>query len=339
MSVDSSEHRRVQRLQQGLQTGDRRAIARALNLLDDKRPRHQQLAQALLELLPRPQECLDCHVVGFTGPPGAGKSSLISALIRVWRAAGKRVAVLAVDPSSSISGGALLGDRLRMQVAAHDNDVFIRSLSSRNSYGGLAPELLPMAIALMNACDLVVVETVGVGQREVDIAMLADTTCLVMQPAAGDSIQFIKAGIMEVPDMLIVNKSDLGPLATRATAELRASLPADSARQLLTTSATQATGIDDLAEALDKHHATLRSTGCLASQRAQAVVRWTERALRAEFGAHGIRTLGGQHQLRRDLGERNDDLLSRLAFFSARLAEHYPAHTNAAAARSTSSIC
>lgn len=323
MTADSPEHRRVQPLAAALRDGDRRAIARAMNLLDDKRPAQQQLARALMAQLPRPELCVGCHVVGFTGPPGAGKSSLISALIKSWRAACQRVTVLAVDPSSALSGGALLGDRLRMQVDAADDGVFIRSLSSRNSFGGLAPELLPMAVALMNACDVLVIETVGVGQREIDIAMLADTTCLVVQPGAGDSIQFIKAGIMEVPDVLVVNKSDLGVLATRASSELRATLPADSERELFVTSAAHGDGVDELAEALAHRHDSLAGNGDLKSLRADAVANWTMQTLRAEFGAHGIKALGGEASLREALTARDDDLLSRLAYFSNWLADQF----------------
>ena len=207
--------------------GDVCAVARALNLLDDARADARRVASALLDELPSLQASTNAQLVGLTGPPGVGKSSLICALIGRWRARGLRVGVLAVDPSSPLSGGALLGDRLRMQVAADDDGVFIRSLANRGSYGGLARELLPMSVVMLAAFDRVLIETVGVGQREVDVARIADTTCVVVQPGAGDAIQFLKSGIMEIPDILVVNKSDLGGLAMSTASELAASLARD----------------------------------------------------------------------------------------------------------------
>ena len=164
------------------------------------------------------------HVVGITGPPGVGKSSLLSRLVASWRALGRSVAVLAVDPTSRRSGGALLGDRARIEVDPADRSVFIRSTAAGDRLGGLAPATRAAASALAAAFDVVVIETVGVGQSETEVADLADTVAVVVQPGSGDVLQFLKAGIMEVPDVLVVTKADLGQIAKRAQSDLRSAL-------------------------------------------------------------------------------------------------------------------
>ncbi|HEY6131031.1 MAG TPA: methylmalonyl Co-A mutase-associated GTPase MeaB, partial [Halioglobus sp.] len=186
--------------------GERTAIADALNLLDDRRQASRASATRLLAHLQRAPDNPAGHLIGITGPPGAGKSTLSAALIAVWRQRRQRVGVLAVDPSSPVSGGALLGDRLRMLTSADDDGVFVRSLSSRGQFGGLSAEVWPMSVVMLAGFDVVLIETVGVGQREVDISHLCDTTCYVAQPGSGDSVQFLKAGILEVPHILVVNK-------------------------------------------------------------------------------------------------------------------------------------
>ena len=168
--------------------------------------------------------------MGVTGPPGVGKSTLLSALLREWRGRGRSVAVLAVDPSSKRSGGALLGDRARIEHDPADRDVFIRSMAAGERLGGLAPATRAAAQALANAFDVVVIETVGVGQSETDVAEAADTVAVVVQPGSGDALQFLKAGIMEIPDVLVVTKADLGAVAHRAEHDLRAALGALGAR-------------------------------------------------------------------------------------------------------------
>jgi LAO/AO transport system kinase len=203
---------------------DRGAVAAALNLLEDRRAPARARATALLSALPAGRLRAGGHLVGLTGPPGAGKSTLAAALIRAWREEGRRVGVLAVDPSSPLTGGALLGDRLRMLQPVPDDGVFIRSLASHGETGGLAVPVGPLTRVMLVAFDVVLVETVGVGQTEVDVAAHTDTTCLVVQPASGDTIQFLKAGIMEIPQVLAVNKADLGPLAERALVDLTLSL-------------------------------------------------------------------------------------------------------------------
>jgi len=281
---------------------DRAALAQALNLLDDKRPPARQCAARFLAALPAERLNGAGHLIGITGPPGAGKSSLTSALIRVWRQRELSVGILAVDPSSPISGGALLGDRLRMQAGSVDSRVFVRSLACRGEYGGLSAEVWPMSLAMLAAFDIVLIETVGVGQREIDISKMSDTTCFVAQPASGDSIQFLKAGIMEVPHVLVVNKEDIGAAARRTLSDLRSALrktaEADSwTVPVLSASAAQGTGIEALADTLDRHRRWLVERGRLAAGRQRFQAEWIIKRLREEFGRFGVDQLGGEAAL------------------------------------------
>jgi LAO/AO transport system kinase len=275
---------------------DRSAVAAALNLLDDRRAGSRDMAAALtLRLAGKGRD--EAHVVGVTGPPGSGKSSLTSALVDGWRAAGRTVGVLAVDPSSPRSGGALLGDRIRMLRSDADEGVFIRSLASRGELGGLSPEVWPMSVVMLAAFDVVVVETVGIGQSEIDVAELADTTCCVVQPASGDTVQFLKSGIMEVPDVFAVSKADLGALAARTARELTGAVPRRPEGEwqvpVLLVSATAGTGVATLSDAFDAHRAALLATGTLAGRRRTHQARWVLKRLRGEFGTYGVERLGG----------------------------------------------
>ena len=227
----SAQRRRAARaaaLGARLRERDLAAAPAALNLLENRAPaRRGEIAALLAEVAPaRLGGEAPGHVVGVTGPPGAGKSTLLSALVRVWRARGRTVAVLAVDPSSKRSGGALLGDRARIDADPADRGLFIRSMAAGERLGGLAPATRAAAQALAAAFDVVVVETVGVGQSETEVAEAADTVAVVVQPGSGDVLQFLKAGIMEVPDVLVVTKADLGDrrAARRARPARRAAL-------------------------------------------------------------------------------------------------------------------
>ena len=247
------------------------------------------------------------QIVGVTGPPGVGKSSLLSRLVALWRARGRSVAVLAVDPSSRRSGGALLGDRARIERDPADDRVFIRSTAAGDRLGGLAPATRAAAGALATAFDVVVIETVGVGQSETEIADLADTVAVVVQPGSGDVLQFLKAGIMEIPDVLVVTKADLGRPATRAQADLRAALGAlgsgDTA-VIAVSSVPPPSGIDQLAVALDAHHAGLDLPGRrLRSRRMHALADFT-----AELGDRGLRALGGRREAQRWLDQQDPQL-------------------------------
>ena len=232
------------------------------------------------------------HVVGVTGPPGAGKSSLLSELVRSWRATGRTVAVLAVDPSSRRTGGALLGDRARIVFDPNDPGTFIRSTAADGRFGGLAAATRTAAHALAVAFDIVVIETVGVGQSEVEVADVADTVAVVVQPGSGDALQFLKSGIMEVPDVLVVTKADLGDVALRARRDLAAaarSVGERATRVVAVSCVSPVRGVDELVAALDAHRDTLDLPAVRgAKRRAGALADFT-----AEHGERGLRALGG----------------------------------------------
>jgi LAO/AO transport system kinase len=278
---------------------ERAALAEALNLLDDRRPESRQKAAEFLCELQHSQSSGRGHLIGMTGPPGAGKSTLTAALIDLWRRRGLRVGVLAVDPSSPVSGGALLGDRLRMKTSADDDGVFIRSLACRGEFGGLSAEVWPMSLVMLAAFDVAIIETVGVGQREIDISRMCDTTCYVAQPGSGDSVQFLKAGILEVPHVLVVNKEDMGAVARRTLSELgtalgRAHTDGNWEVPVLSASATAGTGIDELADALSGHRKVLGAGAELQLRRCRYQAQWILKRLQDEFGSHGIAQLGGE---------------------------------------------
>jgi LAO/AO transport system ATPase/phenylacetic acid degradation protein PaaD len=248
-------------LAERIRSGDRRAIGRAITLVENASPGSRALRTALAEFVGR------ARVVGVTGPPGAGKSTLVNALIRELLARGQRVAVVAVDPSSPLSGGALLGDRIRMGDHHTDERVFIRSLASRGHAGGLA-RTTGEVVDVLDAAgfDTVIVETVGAGQSEVDIARLAGTCVVICPPGLGDEVQALKAGILEVADVLVVNKADL-PDAARAEAELRTMLELrvrEPKPPLLKTVATGGQGVAALADFLMARPSRLRQPTSMA---------------------------------------------------------------------------
>jgi LAO/AO transport system kinase len=244
-----------------------RAVGRLISLVEDGSP---QLREVMAALAPHVG---NAHVVGVTGAPGVGKSTSTSALVREWRAQGKRVAVLAVDPSSPYSGGALLGDRVRMGDHATDRDVYIRSMASRGHLGGLA-WAAPQAVRVLDAAgfDVVLLETVGVGQSEVEVAGAADTTVVLLAPGMGDGIQAAKAGILEVGDVYVVNKADR-PEAASVRRDLRSMLAlterrdADWRPPVLLMSAQTGEGVEQVTQALDEHLAHARASGELERRR------------------------------------------------------------------------
>jgi LAO/AO transport system kinase len=248
--------------------GEPRAVARLISLVEDASPLLPEVMAALAPLTGR------AVVVGITGAPGVGKSTSTSALVTALRRLGKRVGVLAVDPSSPFSGGALLGDRVRMQEHATDREVFIRSMASRGHLGGLA-WATPQALRVLDAagCDTILVETVGVGQSEVEIASTADTTVVLLAPGMGDAIQAAKAGILEIGDVYVVNKADRdGADATARELNHMLSLgerrkPGDWRPPIVKTVASRGEGVDEVVEALEKHHAWLERTGALQLRR------------------------------------------------------------------------
>ncbi len=277
--------------------GDRRALARALTWVESGLPEGEALLKEA-----RGQG--RARVVGLTGSPGAGKSTLADRLIEAVRKRGEHVAVLAVDPSSPFTGGAILGDRIRMMRHHKDEGVFIRSMASRGSLGGLAGATVA-ALALLEAFgfDWVFLETVGVGQSEVDIARVADTTVLVLTPAAGDAVQAFKAGVMEIADLIVVNKFDL-PGGERVVQELKATLefapprPAGWQVPVLTTVAQTGEGTEELLEAIEAHHRHLEEHGLLEPHRIE----------RARFEIASVIQQLGQESAR-----KSDELVQRVA--------------------------
>jgi LAO/AO transport system kinase len=285
-----------------LRDGDLTAAPAVLNLVES-RGAHDEVAALLREVSPGALGGeARAHVVGVTGPPGAGKSTLLGELVRAWRAGGRSVAVLAVDPSSKRSGGALLGDRARIPFDPEDAGVFIRSTAAAGRLGGLAPATRAAAHALAAAFDVVVVETVGVGQSETEVAEVADSVAVIVQPGSGDVLQFLKAGIMEIPDVLVVTKADLGEVAMRARRDLHAalrSLGATGVAVVAVSSVAPANGIDELVTALDAHREHLDVPARrLAARRASALADFA-----AEHGERGLRALGGRRAALRALDE------------------------------------
>ncbi len=298
------EPERAAELGRRLRAGDRSAAPAALNLIEDRSPSGREAAAALVaEVSPAALGGeAGGHLVGLTGPPGAGKSSLLSALVAAWRARERTVAVLAVDPSSKRSGGSLLGDRARIEHDPSDDGVLIRSTAAAGRLGGLAAPTRTAAQALAATFDLVVVETVGVGQSETEVEELCDTVAVVVQPGSGDTLQFLKAGIMEVPDLLVVTKADLGDVARRARRDLVAALRSLGARAtpvLSVSSLPPPEGIEELVEAIDAHRDGLD----VAAQRARARRLAALSEFAAEHGERGLRAAGGRRAAERALEE------------------------------------
>ncbi|MCT9091427.1 methylmalonyl Co-A mutase-associated GTPase MeaB [Streptomyces sp. ASQP_92] len=277
--------------------GRPRAVARLISLVEGASPQLREVMAALAPLAG------NAYVVGLTGSPGVGKSTSTSALVSAYRRAGKRVGVLAVDPSSPFSGGALLGDRVRMSDHASDPGVYIRSMATRGHLGGLA-WAAPQAIRVLDAagCEVILVETVGVGQSEVEIASQADTSVVLLAPGMGDGIQAAKAGILEIGDVYVVNKADRDG-ADATARELNHMLglgesrgPGDWRPPIVKTVAARGEGIDEVLEALEKHHAWMAEHGVLAERRRARAAREVETiavtALRERIGSlHGDRRL------------------------------------------------
>ena len=289
-----------------LRERDLAAAPEALNLLESSGPEDRLQADALLAALSPAALGGEApgHVVGVTGPPGAGKSTMLSALLAGWRARGRTVALLAVDPSSRRSGGSLLGDRARIEFDARDAGVLIRSSAAGERLGGLARSTAASADALAVAFDVVVIETVGVGQAETDVAEAADTVAVVVQPGAGDALQFLKSGIMEVPDVLVVTKADLGQLAVSARRDLSAALRSLGARStpvVAISSLPPTSGIEELLDALELHRRSIDLAGRrTAARRARAL-----REFLAEHGERGVRELGGRAEAERVLSTQD----------------------------------
>jgi LAO/AO transport system kinase len=291
----------LERLLEGVRAGDRRALARAITLVESSDPLAYELIR---ELYP---ETGRAYTVGVTGPPGVGKSSLVSALIRLVRDGGTSVGVISVDPSSPFTKGALLGDRIRLADHFLDRDVFIRSMGTRGHLGGLAEATLQAALLLDAAGkDLVFLETVGAGQSEVEVITIADTVLLVLMPGSGDSIQALKAGIMEIPDVIAVNKRD-HPAAKTMVSEVRSILALDTDPEweppIVLTEAVRGEGVPELWEQLLEHRRHLEESGTLEERRARNLAGEVFAVASARAKTHLEEAVAEDDELRRLLGE------------------------------------
>jgi LAO/AO transport system kinase len=277
-----------------LRTAGKPALARILARLETDPD-----APDLVALLDDAYVASIAQVIGLTGPPGVGKSTLAGALITAYRKAGKTIGVIAIDPSSKRTGGALLGDRTRLRTDPDDQGIFVRSMAARDQLGGLA-DITFAAMVLMRALyDVVLIETVGVGQSETDIALAADTVIFCVQPGSGDALQFMKAGIVEIPDIVVVTKGDLGRAATRARGDVKGALGLTEQRgngqgwelPVLIVSANAAEGIGALIGAVADHGAWLQGDGRLQEKRADQARAWTEAAIKERWGREGLKRL------------------------------------------------
>jgi LAO/AO transport system kinase len=291
----------LERLVEGVRSGDRRALARAITLIENSDERAYELIRQLYPETGR------AYAVGVTGPPGVGKSSLISALVRHVRAQDRSVGVISVDPSSPFTRGALLGDRIRLADHFLDPEVFIRSMGTRGHLGGLAEATLQAALLLDAAGkDLLFLETVGAGQSEVEIITIADTVLLVLMPGSGDSIQALKAGIMEIPDVIAVNKRD-HPAAKTMVNEVRSILALDTDEgwrpPIVLTEALQGEGIEELWEEIEQHRRYLEENQLLAERRAQHLAGEVFAVASARAKSHLEQAVTDNPELQRLLGE------------------------------------
>jgi GTPase len=295
----------VEALIEGVLAGDRRTVARAISAVEDDAPELEALSAGIYGSTGR------AATIGLTGAPGVGKSTLAAELVRVARTEDRRAAVLAVDPTSPYTGGALLGDRVRMQDHAVDPGVFIRSMATRGHLGGMALAA-PEAVRILDAAgyDVILLETVGVGQAEVDVAAATDTAIVVLAPGMGDAVQMAKAGILESADVFVVNKADRDG-APDVAKELRQMLHLGAARDwnppVVLTSATTGEGIDEVWGAVREHRDQAEASGALAAKRRARLLREAESLAAERFRVAAARTLDDDAALAEDLVERRLD--------------------------------
>jgi len=295
----------VEALIEGVLAGDRRTVARAISAVEDDAPELEALSAGIYGSTGR------AATIGLTGAPGVGKSTLAAELVRVARAEDRRAAVLAVDPTSPYTGGALLGDRVRMQDHAVDPGVFIRSMATRGHLGGMALAA-PEAVRILDAAgyEVILLETVGVGQAEVDVAAATDTAVVVLAPGMGDAVQMAKAGILEAADVFVVNKADRDG-APDVAKELKQMLHLGAARDwnppVVLTSATTGEGIDEVWDAVREHRDQAEASGALAAKRRARLLREAESLAAERFRAAAARALDDDAALAEDLVERRLD--------------------------------
>ena len=280
--------------------GQKSAVAGALNLVENRNPDNSGAVLELIETLSR-RARHNRHLIGVSGPPGVGKSSMISRLIEKYRAEGKTVGVLSVDPSSGRSGGALLGDRIRIQYDPSDPGTFIRSMAAGRHLGGLAWHTRLNLTVFEAVFDIIILETVGVGQSETEIERVVDTVVVVIQPGSGDLLQFMKAGIMEIPDLLVVNKADQEEPAKKTFHELMHAAAFERFEHgwemaVVMTSATENSGFDQLVQLLHQHRDFLEDNG-VAEKRMKNLHRWVMISFKERYGTFGVDLLGGDEQV------------------------------------------
>ena len=281
--------------------GEKAAVAQALNLLEDKKPSSLARRVKLVETLSlnaKPER----HVIGITGPPGVGKSTLLSRIIPIYRDQKKSIGIITVDPSSKMSGGALLGDRTRISYDPKDTDIFIRSMAAGRHLGGLAWRTRQCLTLFESIYDRIIIETVGVGQSETEIEDVVDTVVSVVQPGSGDVLQFMKAGIMEIPHILVMNKADRKSLAEKSKNDLEAVASIASTDMegwnlaLSMTSALEGWGVDALVTAIEKHGFYLNEKN-ISEKRRQNRIKWVHMIFRERFGSFGVDMLGGEKNI------------------------------------------
>jgi LAO/AO transport system kinase len=328
-SPPAREPEQVAALIEQVLAGDARALARALSLVEDSRP---DALAAKRELIAKLESVTPAEhtTIGLTGPPGAGKSTLAGALIDAWVGRGLGVGMAAVDPTSRRSGGALLGDRARIRVP-EDAPVFIRSMAAREMLGGLSPATRGSVVVLRAVYPRTIVETVGVGQSEIEVETVADSVVLVVQPGSGDALQFMKAGILEIPDLIVVHKWDLGPLAEAARAELESFLSikrrAEGAWNPPVVGASGQTGfgVEAIVEALDEHRAWLDRSGEIERRRRRARTAWALELFTQRYGALGLERLGGRDRVEALAGELPGTALDAFSELATRAGLETPA--------------
>lgn len=275
--------------------GGKPAMARALGLVEQR-----ARDASVIALLDGAWLSSRAHVIGITGPPGVGKSTLINSLIRIWRRQGRTLGVIAIDPTSRKTGGALLGDRTRLATDPDDAGIFVRSMAARDRLGGLAALTMPAMVLMRAVYDVVLIETVGIGQSETDVANVADTVIFCIQPGSGDSLQFMKAGIMEVPHIAVVTKSDMRTTANRARADVEGALGLGEVGMgewqalVLSLSASRDEGIDALITGIEQHTQWLAQTGAGARARSVQARHWLTQLVLEQFGRHGLDMVTGE---------------------------------------------